>query len=33
MSKTIKKLTKEQREDYVNNGGNTCPFCESYDIL
>jgi transcription elongation factor Elf1 len=26
-------LTKEQKEKYLKNGTNLCPFCESSDIV
>jgi hypothetical protein len=26
------KLTDEQKRAYVQNGGNRCPFCTSYEI-
>ncbi len=28
----MNKLTAEQKQKYIQSGGNNCPFCESDDI-
>ena len=29
----MKKLTKKQIQDYIDGGGNNCPFCGDWDIV
>jgi len=32
MSKTARKLTEEDKQEYLNSRGNICPYCRSDNI-